>query len=109
MSNRKFKTTLVAASLLIMAGMGCKGKSAAKMEAAEVIHRNQDMLTQIIIYDVFTPPVASRIYVYSSLAAYEAVRFSKSGTKSIAEKLRGFGPMPKPEAGKKYDYTLAAT
>lgn len=110
MSKHITKTTVAVALLLTMAGMGCRGKSAAKkMEAAEVIHRNQDLLTQVIIYDVFTPPVASRIYVYSSLAAYEAVRFSKSGTRSIAEKLRGFGPMPKPEAGKKYDYTLAAT
>ena len=67
------------------------------------------MLTQIIIYDVFTPPVASRIYVYSSLASYEAIKYSKEGTPSIAEKLKGFGKMPQPEKGKNYNYTLAAT
>lgn len=79
------------------------------MDAAEVLHQNEDQLTQVIIYDVFTPPVASRIYVYSSLASYEAIRFSKEGTSSIAEKLHGFGKMPQPEKGKSYNYTLAAT
>ena len=74
-----------------------------------ILHQNQDQLTQVIIYDVFTPPVASRIYVYSSLASYEAIRFSKKGTSSIAEKLHGFGKMPQPEKGKCYNYILAAT
>jgi hypothetical protein len=88
---------------------GCQPKKAARLSDAEILHQNQDMLTQIIIYDVFTPPVAARIYVYSSLASYEAIRFSKEGTKSIAEKLKGFGKIPEPEKGKKYDFTLAAT
>jgi len=76
---------------------------------AALLHKNQDLLTQVIIYDVFTPPVASRIYVYSSLASYEAIRFSREGAFSIAEKLHGFGKMPVPEKGQSYNYTLAAT
>ncbi|GAC1399503.1 MAG: hypothetical protein NVSMB63_19350 [Sediminibacterium sp.] len=87
----------------------CHQKKAPKLSDAHILHQNEDLLTQIIIYDVFTPPVASRIYVYSSLASYEAIRFSKEGTASIAEKLKGFGKMPQPERGKNYNYTLAAT
>lgn len=93
-------------SLLIT---GCQQKKLPKLSDAEILHQNQDLLTQIIIYDVFTPPVASRIYVYSSLASYEAIKYSKKGTPSIAEKLKGFGKMPQPEKGKNYNYTLAAT
>ncbi|NRF39567.1 vanadium-dependent haloperoxidase [Pedobacter foliorum] len=88
---------------------GCGKKGEVKLSDAEVLHQNQDLLTQIIIYDVFTPPVATRIYVYSSLASYEAVRFDEKGSSSIAEKLHGFGKMPQPEKDKKYNYTLAAT
>ncbi|MDN3658019.1 vanadium-dependent haloperoxidase [Ferruginibacter paludis] len=89
---------------------GCHQKKAVpKISDAEILHQNEDLLTQIIIYDVFTPPVASRIYVYSSLASYEAIKYSKEGTPSIAEKLKGFGKIPAPEKGKKYDFTLAAT
>ncbi|MEO5592955.1 MAG: vanadium-dependent haloperoxidase [Chitinophagaceae bacterium] len=88
---------------------GCQTKNALPANDAEVLHQNQDLLTEIIIYDVFTPPVASRIYVYSSLASYEAIRFSQNGAASIAERLHGFGKMPVPEKGKTYNYTLAAT
>ena len=87
----------------------CKQKKDIIITDADVLHQNQDRLTQIIIYDVFTPPVASRIYVYSSLASYEAVRFATPGSPSIAEKLNGFIKMPQPVSGKKYNYTLAAT
>lgn len=79
------------------------------MNNTAVIHQNLDELTQVIIYDIFTPPVASRIYAYTSLAAYEAIRFAKPGNESLTEKMNGFGIMPKPDPQKKYDYTLAAT
>ncbi len=88
---------------------GCQQKKLPTLSDAEILHQNQDLLTQIIIYDVFTPPVASRIYVYSSLASYEAIKYSKEGTPSITEKLNGFDKMPQPEKSKKYNYTLAAT
>jgi len=87
----------------------CNHKNVQPLTAVDILHQNQDLLTQVIIYDVFTPPVASRLYVYSSLASYEAIRFSKEGTTSIAEKLNGFGPMPRPKPGKTYNFTLAAS
>jgi hypothetical protein len=102
----------VLAGLFVSAGWlltACGGKKATAIDDAAVLHNNQDQLTQIIIYDVFTPPVSSRIYVYSSLASYEAVRFARPGSPSIAAKLHGFAPMPEPEKGKTYNYTLAAT
>ena len=72
------------------------------------LHEAENKLTEVIINDVFTPPVASRIYVYTSLAAYEAIRFSKPNTVSLAAKMRGFGIFPVPDKRKKYDFTLAA-
>ncbi|HKO80822.1 MAG TPA: vanadium-dependent haloperoxidase [Chitinophagaceae bacterium] len=84
-------------------------KTSTNISDAEILHQNQDLLTEVIIYDVFTPPVAARLYVYTSLASYEAIRFSKEGTASIAEQLHGFAKMPEPEKGKSYDYTLAAS
>ena len=89
--------------------LSCSEKKPVALNEVEVLVNNEDQLTQVIIYDVFTPPVASRIYVYTSLASYEAIRFAKEGTSSIAEKLNGFGKMPIPEKGKNYNYTLAAT
>lgn len=101
-----FRRIAVVATVILSA---CGKNKQAVLSDAEILHNNQDQLTQIIIYDVFTPPVSSRIYVYSSLASYEAIRFAKPGAPSIAAKLNGFKPMPEPEKGKSYDYALAAT
>jgi membrane-associated phospholipid phosphatase len=95
--------------IYIIPGISCKHKQDIKIDEAVVIHDNVDQLTQVIIYDVFTPPVASRIYVYSSLAAFEAIKFSKPGTPGIVNSLHGFGSIPEPEKSKEYNFTLAAT
>jgi hypothetical protein len=89
--------------------ISCNHKKIALLPDTDILHQNQDRLTEVIIYDVFTPPVASRLYVYSSIASYEAIRFSKEGNASIAEKLNGFGKMPQPVEGKAYNFTLAAS
>lgn len=94
---------------ILVSALGCNTKQSGDISPVDVLLANEDQLTQVIIYDVFTPPVSSRIYVYASLASYEAIRYSNPSAGSITEKLHGFAPMPQPEAGKKYEYTLAAT
>src|SRR5438874_13171999 len=76
---------------------------------AELLHQNEDKLTQVIIYDVFTPPVASRIYGYTSLAAYEAMRYANPKYPSLITQLRDFDKPPVPQKGKSYNFALAAT
>jgi hypothetical protein len=88
---------------------GCSQQHSQKRDDAEVLHQNQDQLTQVIIYDAFTPPVAARLYVYASLASYEAIRFSHEGTSSLTERLHDFRPMPQPQQGRRYNFTLAAS
>ncbi|GAA0877936.1 hypothetical protein GCM10009119_09040 [Algoriphagus jejuensis] len=39
-------------------------------------HRAQTRVTEVIIHDIFSPPVAARIYSYASLAAYEVAAAS---------------------------------
>jgi hypothetical protein len=75
---------------------------------AAYIHAAEKKLTDLIITDIFSPPVASRVYVYPLLAAYEAGRFSEKNSTSITAQLKGFEPMPVPEQGESYDYTVAA-
>lgn len=112
MPGKLYMKYILAASPVLLFSMlllSCGEKKAFVINDAEVLHQNEDQLTQIIIYDVFSPPVAARIYAYTSLASYEAIRFSKPGNPSIAEKLHGFSAMPQPEKDRQYNYTLAAT
>src|ERR1700730_6845787 len=105
---RCFKILAVLSGALLIIGCAHKQKSAL-LKDADVLHQNEDQLTQVIIYDVFTPPVAARIYGYTALASYEAMRYADPKYNSIITQLKGFGKPPEPQKGEKYNYALAAT
>ncbi|MAV80356.1 MAG: phosphatidic acid phosphatase [Flavobacteriaceae bacterium] len=50
--------------------------------SAEDFHQAQDQLTSVMVHDIFSPPVASRVYVYSNIAAYEILA-QKEGNQYI--------------------------
>lgn len=102
------KKIVVFGSLLVMM-VSCNQKQSFDPDNVEILHQNEEKLTETIIYDIFSPPVASRIYAYTSLAQYEAVRFIDSSSVSFAANLKGFPALPQPESGKRYNYILAAS
>jgi hypothetical protein len=62
-----------------------------------LLHKGLQEVTNVVIYDIFSPPVASRIYAYTSLAAYEAARWADTTRyPSLTARLRGFELMPLP-------------
>lgn len=63
-------------------------------EQADDFHACQNKLSEVIIYDIFTPPVASRIYAYANLAAYETMRQSDPALHTMAGRIRDFAPVP---------------
>ncbi|MEQ5789821.1 vanadium-dependent haloperoxidase [Muricauda sp. NFXS6] len=65
-------------------------------------------LTDVIVSDIFTPPVASRIYAYSNIAGYEAIRFEDGQYISFAGQLKELQSLPEPQAGKLYYFPLAS-
>lgn len=105
---RNFKILAILASVFLVAGCTHKPKTVL-ISDADVLHENEHQLTNVIIYDVFTPPVAARIYGYTALASYEAMRYADPKYNSIITQLKGFGKPPMPEKGKKYNFALAAT
>ena len=74
----------------------------------QFLHRSIKQITDRIVYDVFSPPVASRIYAYTAVAAYEAARHADSNFVSLAGQLHGLDPLPEPEASKVYSFPLAS-
>ncbi len=99
---------IIIAVALLSGIASCKHQGALPADA-DVLNANEDALTHVIIYDVFTPPVASRIYAYTSLASYEAMKYADPKYNSLTAQLKGFAPMPQPVAGKSYNFALAAT
>ena len=65
-------------------------------------------LTEVMTFNIFTPPVASRVYAYSHLAAYEVMAKGDSNYISLAGQLKGFDEIPAPAAGAQIDYPYAS-
>jgi hypothetical protein len=65
-------------------------------------------LTDVITYDIFTPPVASRIYAYSHLAAYEVIAHGDNNYVSLDGQLKGLKDVPKPDTSKPIDFPYAS-
>jgi hypothetical protein len=80
----------------------------ATTQNPEFIHSSVKQVTDVIVHDIFSPPVASRIYAYMSIAGYEAAIHQDAKYASLAGQLTGFETPPKPEDGKEYSYSLAA-
>lgn len=59
-------------------------------------HESLYKLTDIIVYDVFSPPVASRIYVYPCVAAYEVLAQKYPGQRSLSQQLNQLESLPPP-------------
>lgn len=65
-------------------------------------------LTDVIVADIFTPPVSSRIYAYSNIAAYEGIRFMDDKSLTLAGQLNDLDLLPLPKPNKQYYYPLCS-
>ncbi|MEZ4951086.1 MAG: vanadium-dependent haloperoxidase [Saprospiraceae bacterium] len=74
----------------------------------EFYHRSVKQLTDVIVHDIFSPPVASRIYAYASIAGYETLRNDFPEFKTFAGQLNEFEAVPAPKEGEEYCFPLAA-
>ena len=80
---------------------------AASTSDAQPLYDAMHHLSMVMVYDIFSPPQASRTYAYASIASYEAMRPSDTTYKSLAGQLTGLTPVPAPPAGAALDYPLA--
>ncbi|MFI0491354.1 vanadium-dependent haloperoxidase [Flavobacterium sp.] len=64
-------------------------------------HASIDNVIQIMIHDIFSPPVASRIFVYPNIAAYEVIAQNNKTYTSLQHQLKGLDSIPKldPKSG----------
>lgn len=78
-------------------------------KGAELQHQCVQALTDVVVYDIINPPVASRMYAYSNLAYYEALCPSSKKCTSLLPVLKDFATPGTPDKKKKYDFRLSAT
>ncbi|MDP5090060.1 MAG: phosphatidic acid phosphatase, partial [Saprospiraceae bacterium] len=98
-------------SLLCLAILSCKTESTpytSEIDNPQYYHNSLKQLTDIIVHDIFSPPIASRIYAYSNIAAYEVLVLGYPEYQSLANQLNELTPIPAPDTTKQIDIHLAA-
>ena len=104
------KQMIRAALATAMLSLGCvvvTRDGRPRQPDAELLHAAMQQLTDVMVYDIFSPPQASRVYAYATVAAYEALRHGQPGYRSLAGQLNGLTPPPEPKAGVEYSMPLA--
>lgn len=69
--------------------ISCKHETQEIEISAGDYHAAVDRLTDVMIHDVFSPPVASRIYSYPNIAAHEVLYNASNSDNSLSGKLNG--------------------
>lgn len=66
------------------------------------------LVTDIMVKDIFSPPVASRIYAYPNIAAYEILSQTDASLGSLTNSIEHLNGLPKPEESKDVSHSIAA-
>ena len=95
--------------LLLLSLIACKEPTfdATVSENTSFLHDAVDKTTEVIVHDIFSPVVAGRIYAYSNIACYEALRQGNPKFRSLAGQLRDLTEVPAPPADTKIDFNIA--
>jgi hypothetical protein len=115
MKRKLLLTTFLIISFVVLYS-GCKNENNTKQftnykdlaNDPDLIHKSVKKLTDIMVYDIFSPPVASRVYTYPNVAAYETLINEHPEFESLAGQLNGLEPFPKPEIDAEYCFPLAS-
>ena len=76
--------------------------------STKLLHRAEKNLTRTIVHDIFSPPVASRIYLYANAAAYETLIKGEGKQNSLQGQVGNFPDMKAIVPTGKVNYSLAA-
>jgi hypothetical protein len=104
--NRLFPLLCIAVSLF-----DCKQKATdyAKYTSNPILYsKTVKKLNDVVLYNNFSPVVASRNYAYANIAAYECMAAGDSSYQSLSGQIKHLPKMPQAVANQKVDYHLAS-
>lgn len=110
MHNKLMKSSVFFISVFCLCLMSCEDNNQYKSDL-----KNPDLfssavkdLQDVIVYDIFSPPVASRIYMYPTIASYSVIQKQyPDAFNSLAGQLNGLEELPSPNH-KDINYELAS-
>ncbi|MDH7447928.1 vanadium-dependent haloperoxidase [Aquimarina sp. 2201CG14-23] len=99
---------MILGTFLVMLIVSCQ-KEAKEIEiTSDNYHQAVDKITEVMVHDVFSPPVASRIYNYANIAAYEIIQQEGNTYTTLSNQLHDFSAIPAVDTTKNINYKLSA-
>tara|TARA_B110000238_G_C16128257_1_gene440282 strand:- start:947 stop:2290 length:1344 start_codon:yes stop_codon:yes gene_type:complete len=86
----------------------CQKSSTPITISTDTYHTSVDMVTDIMIHDIISPPVASRVFAYPNVAAYEILVQKDTTYASLVHTANGLNSLPQIEADKNINANVAA-
>ena len=100
-------TKIIVLLVLTLIFISCK-KESKIIVSPQDYEASIDNITQIMVHDIFSPPVASRIFVYPNIAAFEVIAQNNKKYNSLQKQLNGLDSIPKLDAKIGVNQNLAA-
>jgi hypothetical protein len=91
--NKKMKSNICLLGTLFILFISCKKEKHIEVTTEEY-HASIENVTQIMIHDIFSPPVASRIFVYPNIAAFEVIAQNSKTYISLQNQIKGLDSIP---------------
>jgi hypothetical protein len=101
---KKQLVLLLTIALLI----SCNKKEEPIVITSNDFHKSVDKIGEIMVHDIFSPPVASRVFAYPNIAAYEIIAQQQDTYNSLVGQVPDLIPIPKADMSKPINYQLAA-
>ncbi len=68
------------------------------MISSDDFHAANENLSRTMVHDIFSPPVASRVYAYANIAAFEVLAQFNPDYNSLTGQVTDFTPVPKADS-----------
>jgi len=86
----------------------CKPNYDPIVVSTEDFHLSVDRVIDAMVHDIFSPPVASRVFVYPNIAAYEIIAQNDSMYQSLEKQIGHLSAIPKAGKNKSINHSLSA-
>jgi hypothetical protein len=93
---------------IVLLVISCENNSEPIIITPNDFHKSVDKVVEVMVHDIFSPPVASRVFVYPNIAAYEIIAQHNDTYNSLQGQINHLGAIPKVDESKNINYQLAA-
>ena len=88
--------------------VSCNQKEESIIITSNDFHKSVDIVGKIMVHDIFSPPVASRVFVYPNIAAYEIMAQQNDSYLPLEGQITDLTAIPNSDLSKPINYQLAA-